>query len=169
MSGFELAFHLASKDVEELCRTGEVADLNVVFGAGLEEAFEACRGVLGALAFVAVGKEHDDATEATPLRFGTGDELVDDDLRTVDEVSELGFPDAEHLREVEGVAVVETEDGGFGKQRVMHAEHGLFGCEVEKVGVAFSGLGIVDDSVAVAEGAALGVLSANTYGCAVEQ
>ena len=45
-----------------------------------------------------------------------GDELVDDDLGAVDEVAELGFPDAEHVGVVERVAVVEAEHGGLGEE-----------------------------------------------------
>ena len=47
---FEFAFHLAAQHVEELCRCGEVTDLDVVFSAGLQEALEARGGVLRSLA-----------------------------------------------------------------------------------------------------------------------
>ena len=94
--------------MEEICRRGDVGHLEIIFGAGLEEAFEAGGRVLGALAFVAVGEEEHDAAGALPLRLTGGDELVDHDLGAVGEVAELGFPDAEHLGVVERVAVIEA-------------------------------------------------------------
>ena len=47
--------------------------------------------VLGALAFEAVGEQQREAALA-PLVVGRDDELVDDDLRAVGEVAELGLP-----------------------------------------------------------------------------
>src|SRR5690349_25059868 len=107
--------------MEQLGGRGEVDDLNVVLGAGLEEALEAGGGVLRSLTFVAVGEEERDAAAALPLRFATGDELVDHDLGAVGEVTELGFPDAEHFRVVERVAVIEAEYGRFGEQGIVDA------------------------------------------------
>ena len=81
--------------------------------------------MLGALAFVAVREKHDDAGEQAPLGFAGGDELVDDDLRAVGEVAELGFPEDEGFGVVAGVAVLEAEGGGLGEQGVVDLEAGL--------------------------------------------
>ena len=51
---------------------------HVVARGQLEEALHAGGGVLGALALVAVRKEHDDAGEQAPLGLAGGDELIDD-------------------------------------------------------------------------------------------
>ena len=57
--------------------------------------------MLGSLAFVAVGEEHDEAAGLSPFRLRRRDELVDHDLRTVGEVAELGFPNHERVRSFE--------------------------------------------------------------------
>ena len=79
--------------MEVLRGVGRLRDDHVVAGGELEEALHAGGGVLGALTVVAMGKEHDDAGEETPLGFAGGDELVDDGLGAVDEVAELGLPE----------------------------------------------------------------------------
>lgn len=112
-----------------------------------------------ALAFVAVGEEEGDTADVLPFGFAGGDELVEDGLGAVSEVAELGFPDAEHLGVVDGVAVVEAEDGGFGEAGVMDAEAVLFFRDVVEGGVAFEGFCVVEDGVAVAEGASFAVLA----------
>ncbi len=71
---------------------GRLADLYVVFGRELQIAFQACAGVLRALAFISVRQQHDESGEQAPLVFSGGNELINDDLRAVGEISELGFP-----------------------------------------------------------------------------
>ena len=92
-----------------------VTDLNVVFCAQLQEALHACRRMLGALAFVTVWQEQDQAVLLAPLVFGSNDVLVDDDLCAVGEVAELGFP--HHKCFVVGVRITifETNCCVFGK------------------------------------------------------
>ena len=121
----EAAPDLAPEQVEVLRRRRRDGDLDVLFGAELKEPLEAGAGVFGALPFVAVGQEHDQAAGPAPLRLGRGDELVDDDLGAVGEVAELGLPHDEHVGLVERVAVVEAEHGGLGEQAVVDAELGL--------------------------------------------
>ena len=124
--------------------------------------------MLGPLAFVAVREEEHEAAGAVPLRFAGGEELIDDDLGAVGKITELSFPDAEHIGVIERVAVVETQHGGFGEERVVNAETGLLGIEVLEGRVGGVGLHVVDDSVAVAEGAAFAVLAAETDGFVFE-
>jgi hypothetical protein len=66
----EGALHLAAQGVEVLRRGGQVADLDVVLGAELQEALEVGAGVLGPLALVAVRQQQDEAADALPLGFG---------------------------------------------------------------------------------------------------
>ena len=94
---------------------GGVADLDIVFSAGLEEAFEACGGVFWALALLAMGEEEDNTASGLPFRFSTDDKLVDDGLSAISKIAELGFPEAEEFGVVEGVAEIESEDSGFGE------------------------------------------------------
>jgi hypothetical protein len=48
--------------------------------------------MLRALAFLSVWQQHHQAAKFAPFGFGAGDELVDDDLRTVREIPKLGLP-----------------------------------------------------------------------------
>src|ERR1022692_4693798 len=90
-------------------------DLDVVFRGQLEEALDAGAGVLRSLAFVAVREKQDYAGEQVPLGFAGGDELVDDGLRYVHEIAELGFPKDEGFGIVAAVAVFEAEHTRFRK------------------------------------------------------
>src|SRR5213594_709725 len=85
----EVAVHLTAESMEVLRRRGQVADLHVVLGAELEEPLQPRARVLRPLPLVAVRQEQHDAARPLPLRLGAGDELVDDDLRDVGEVTEL--------------------------------------------------------------------------------
>ena len=120
--------------------------------------------MLGALAFVAVGEEHDEAGEEAPLGFAGGEELVDDDLGAVGEVAELGLPEDEGLGVVAGEAVLEAEAGGFGEHGVVDGPAGLVGGDVGERGEALFGLDVDEDGVALVEGAALGVLAGEADG-----
>ena len=89
------AVHLAAEQVEVL-RCGRcVADLDVVLGGEVHEALDARRAVLGPLAFVAVRQEHHETGGLVPLVLARHDELVDDDLGAVHEITELRLPDHE--------------------------------------------------------------------------
>ena len=138
-------------------------DLDVVLGGELDEALDAGAGMFRALAFVAVGQQHDDAGEQVPLGFAGADELVDDGLRDVDEVAELGFPEDERFGIVAAVAVFEAEDSGFGERRVVDFAASLTGCDVFQRHVFVFVLDVDEDGVALVEGAAAGVLSAEAH------
>jgi len=163
------AVDLAAEGVEILGRRGGIDDLHVFLRAELEEALEAGAGVLGALAFVAVREEHDDRGGAAPLRLGGGDELVDDDLRAIREIAELGLPDAEHRGVVHRVAVVETEHGVFGERAIINAEGLLLRRDVLERNEWLAGLFVVEDGVAVAEGATAAVLAGDTHGSSLDE
>ena len=92
------AEHLAAEAVEQLRRRRQVANLDVVRGRELQEALDAGARVLRTGALVAVGQEEREAGKPEPLVLGGDDELVDDDLRAVGEVAELGLPQDERLR-----------------------------------------------------------------------
>jgi hypothetical protein len=114
--------HLAAQHVEELRGRGEVADLDVVLGAVRQEALEPRARVLGPLALVPVRQEQHEPGEALPLVLARRDELVDDDLRAVQEVAELGLPDDERLGVIEAVAELEAEDAGLGQRAVVDVD-----------------------------------------------
>ena len=158
----EAAADLAPEQVEILRRRRRDGDLDVLLGAELEEPLEACARMFRALPFVAVGQEHDQAAGPAPFRLGRGDELVDDDLGAVGEIAELGLPHDEHVGLVERIAVIEAEHGGLGEQAVVDAEFGLVFFEMVERDVALFGLGIDQDGVPLAEGAAAAVLAAQS-------
>ena len=142
-----------------------------------EEALEARRRVLGALALVAVGQQQDEARELAPLVLGRHHEVVDDDLRAVGEVAELGLPGDQRLGRLDRVAVLEPDGGVLGEQRVADGEVAHLPRGLQRVGadavqaVADVGqgdvllaVGVVDQhGVAVAEGAAPGVLAGEAH------
>src|SRR5213593_3770390 len=165
----EAPMHLAAEDVEVLRRRGQVADLHVVLGAELEEALEARARVLGALALVAVREEEHEAAHALPLRLRAGEELVDDHLRAVDEVAELRLPDDQPARVGEAHAELKAEDGVLGQHAVDDAERRLVAPDVVERNVPVAGLDVVEDGVALAEGAAARVLPAHADRDALEQ
>ena len=151
---------LAAEEVEVLRGGRGLGDLHVVAGGELEVALHAGAGVLGPLAFVAVREQHDETGEQAPLGFAGGDELVDDDLRAVGEVAELGLPEDEGLGIVAGVAVLEAEARGLGEQRVVDLEAGLrIGSMWSSGDIVDFGLDVDEDGVALVEGAALRVLA----------
>ena len=115
----QVAHHLPAQHVEHLRRRGRHADLHVVERAQLQEALQARRGVLGALAFVAVRQEQREPAQAAPLGFARGNELVDHDLGAVAEVAELRLPDHQRVRVGGGVAVLEGHHRLFRQQRVV--------------------------------------------------
>ena len=163
------AVHLAAQQVEVLRRSGAVAHLHVVFGAERQEALDAGAGMLGALAFKAVRQQHHQAARLAPLGFGAGNELVDHDLRAVGEVAELRFPDDQRQRVGHAVAEFEAQHGVFAQRAVEDIETRLVRRNVLHGNVALAGFVIVERQMALAEGAAAGILAAEPDGRAFER
>ena len=144
--------------MEVLRRRGGVGHLDVVLGALGEEALDAGRGVLGALALVAVGQQHHQARGLIPLVLGGHDVLVDDRLGAVHEVAELRLPRHEGILVGDAVAVLEAQRGVLRQQGVVDPELGLL---AGQRGDRDPGLArdVVDQAgVALAEGAPPAVL-----------
>ena len=139
--------------------SGGVSNGHIVFGAELKKSFEAGAGVFGSLAVVAVGKKKSKAGGGTPFRFGGADVLIDLGLGAVGEIAELSFPKDEHIWAVEGVTVIEAENGGFGEGAIINAERGLIFREVFEGNIAGAGTKVVDGGVAMAEGSAATILA----------
>ncbi len=155
----DFAKGLASEEVKVVGGGGGVGDGHIVLGAEWKKSFETSAGVFGALAMVAVGEEESQAGGGAPFRFGGGDVLIDLGLGAVSKIAELSFPKDEHIRAVEGVAVIEAENGGFGEGAIVDAEGGLIFREVFERNIAGAGAKVVDGGVAMAEGAAATVLA----------
>ena len=154
---------LPAQQVEVLCGGGRLTYLHVVAGGEVEVALDACAGVFGALALVAVRQQQDQAGEQVPLGLARRDELVDDDLRAIGEVAELGFPHHQSLGIVARVAILEAEHRSFRQHGVVDLEAALRRADVGKRDVARLGLDIDDDGVALVESAALRILPAEAH------
>ena len=76
-------------------------------------------------AFVSVGQEQDDPALSHPLLLTATDELVNDALRRVVEIAELGLPDDEGVGVGHGVAELEAHDAVLGQGAVAHHILGL--------------------------------------------
>lgn len=91
-------------------------DLVGVLVAHLQEALQARRRVLGALAVIAVRQEADEAGLPEPLGLSCRQELVKDDLGAVGKVSELGLPEDQRVRVLHRIPELVSKDtcGGGG-------------------------------------------------------
>ena len=155
----DFAKGLTSEEVKVVGGSGGVGDGHIIFGAELKKSFEAGAGVFGSLAVVAVREEESKAGGGAPFRFGGADVLIDLGLGAVGKIAELSFPEDEHIWAVEGVAVIEAENGGFGEGAIVNAEGGLIFREVFERNIAGTGTKVVDGGVAMAEGAAAAILA----------
>src|SRR2546423_1361574 len=84
--------YLPAQQMKILRGGGGLANLHVLLAGKLHEALNARAGMLGSLALETVRQKKDDAGRKIPLVFTGADELIDDDLRAVDEVAELRLP-----------------------------------------------------------------------------
>ena len=150
-----------------------LADLDIFFAGELQEAFDARAGVFRTLAFIAMGQQQDQAGGEIPFVFGSADKLIDDDLRAVDEVAELSFPEDQSFGVVAAETIFKTDAGGFGERRIVNfAKRAVIGADVRKMRerhVFRFVLGVDQRSVTLIEGAALGVLSGEADRSAIPQ
>lgn len=127
--------------------------------AKLEEAFDPPARVFRTLTIVTVGQVYDQASALEPLAFTSGNELINDTLSVVSEVTELSFPDSEGVRRHEGVAEFETECTILGKVRVADNKAGLVRAEiVERNVLLFIDL-VMDNGMALREGTTFDILT----------
>ena len=96
-------------------RGGRLSHGRGTLSAQLEVALDAGGGVVRTLALVAVRQEEYQAGQLAPLGLTGGDVLIDDGLRTVGEVTELGLPRHDGVRVTHGVAVLEAHAGVLGQ------------------------------------------------------
>ena len=160
---------LAAQHVEVLRRGRRVADPQVVLRAQGEEPLDAGARVLGALALEAVGEEQREPGLLAPLVLGGDDELVDDDLRAVDEVAELRLPADPRVGVGDGVAVLEAERRVLGEHGVVEHERRLAGGDVLERAVLRLVLGVDEHAVALAERPPPGVLAGESHRGALQR
>src|SRR5699024_11019176 len=138
-------------------------DRQLVVRRQIEEALDARRRMVGALALVPVWKQQDDAGLLVPLGLAGRDVLVDDRLGTVDEVAELRLPHRQRLGASHGVAVLEAEGRVLREQRVVDVERCLVVREVRQRSPLAGGLAIDVRRESLVERAAARVLAGEAY------
>ena len=116
---------LAPQQMEVLRRRRAVGDAHVGVGGGVEEALEPRARVVRPLAFVAVGQQQHQRRRHAPLRAARGHVFVEDDLRAVDEVAVLRFPQHQTRRLLQVVAELEADARVFGQRAVADFERRL--------------------------------------------
>ena len=85
--------------------------------------------------------------------------MIDLGLCAVGEIAELRFPEDEHVGAVQGVAIIEAENGRFGEGAIVDAEGGLILGKIFQRNIAGAGAKIVNGGVAMAECAAPTILA----------
>ena len=73
--------------------------------------------------------------------------MVDDHLGTVDEVTELGFPNDQHIGLRQAVAIVKAKNGRFGEETVVDAVICLIFSDIIERLVALTGIGVIPVAV----------------------
>ena len=159
----DVALDLSTQDVEVVRRRGAVGDLHVVLGAELEIALQTSRRMLRSLALIAMRQQADEARHAQPLALARRDELVEEHLRAIGEIAELGFPHDKRIGLGEGVAIFEAEHRLFREHRIDDLETGLPVANVVQRHVARLRLLIDQHRMALGEGAALAILPRQTH------
>src|SRR6185369_14324198 len=96
------------------------ANLDVVLGAVLKETLHTRARVLGTLALVTMRQEKHEARKPVPLVLARRDELINDDLRAVQEIAELRLPDDERIRRVERITELESEHASLAERAVVN-------------------------------------------------
>jgi hypothetical protein len=122
----ELAVDLATENVEQVGGLSHVDDLHVavlvlavqsvgngvlarLLVAKLQPTLHTAGGVLGALAIITVGQGDNQTGTLQPLGLTSGDELINDTLSIVGEVTELGLPHDKGLGGGQGVTVLKAK------------------------------------------------------------
>ena len=106
-----------------------------------------------------MGEQQHQIAQLVPLVVGRGQELVDDHLRAVDEVTELRLPHDERLGCCDGVAILEAHCSELAEQRVVDVHRSLIRVQHLQRRVRLFGVVVHENRMPMAEGAALRVLT----------
>src|SRR5580704_5728410 len=110
-------------------------------------------------AFVTVREQQRESRRLSPFCLSGRDELVDHDLRAVEEVAVLRLPEVKRVGLLRRVSVLESHAGILRERAVSNFERGLRFCNVLKRNPDGAGVWIVKDGVAMAKGTAFGILT----------
>lgn len=78
--------------------------------------------MLSTISIITMRQEENKPSRNSPFCLTCSDVVVDHDLRSVGEISELSLPHDENVRVHDGVAVLETEDSVFREVTVLDVE-----------------------------------------------
>ena len=146
--------------MEVLSGRSAVANLHIIFGAELQEAFNAGAGVLRPLALETVRQQQNKSAGLIPFRFRRAQELINNDLRAIDEIAELGFPKNESQRVGHAIAELKTHHRIFTEQAVNGLKLDLVWLQVLESHVAIAALVIVELEMALSKRSAAHVFAA---------
>src|SRR5262245_30082154 len=146
-----------------LGRSRRINDLDVVFRRELEKPLQASARVLRSHSLESVGQKQNDRTQAVPFVLSAGDELINDHLSSVDEVTELGLPENQAVRTIEAVTVLKTQNSHLRERAVINLYRRLFRSHVLKGYVRMSVLIVIEYSMSVAKGPTGAILSGETH------
>src|SRR6185437_12344495 len=150
---------LPSQQMKQLRWCRRLRDLDIVLSREREKSFEPRAGMFRTHAFKSVRQQHDQTGQPVPFVFRAHNKLVEDDLRDVDEIAELRFPQNQTVRPIETVTVFKTERGVFAKRAVDDFHRRLFGGQMLQRRKRISIFVIVKNRVPMTERAARRVLS----------
>src|SRR5262249_51178448 len=111
---------LASQHVEVLRCSRAIDHLHISLRAKLQEPLDSRARMLRPLSLVTVRQQQDNAARLVPLLFPGCYELVNYDLRGVDEAAKLRSPQHKCFRRGDAVAVFETERPRFRQRAVIY-------------------------------------------------
>lgn len=172
----ESSVHLSSVQMEDVGGGSGVSNLDVavlvlslkLIGRGEVErilvseqqvSLNSSGRMLGTLSIVSVGQRQNQAGSLRPLGLGGGNELINDDLGSVGEVTKLSLPDDKGLRRSQGVTVLKAHDTVLGKMGVGDGEVGLILGQVVQRNICGLVNLVVDNSVSLREGTSLDILT----------
>ena len=147
----------------------QLAHLHVVLGAQREEALDARAGVLRPLPFEAVRQQHHQAAGLAPLRSPQEMNWSIMICAPLAKSPNCASQIDQRQRIGHAVAELEAQHGVLAERAVEDVEARLVGRDVLQGHVAPAGLGIVERQVALAEGAAAGILAAEPHRRAFER
>ena len=154
-----IRFHLPAQRMIVIGRRREVADAHIALSAKLQIAFKAGGGMFRPLPFIPMRQQHHQARHAQPLGLTGCDELINDHLRAIGEVTKLAFPEHHRLRIGQRIAIVKTKHAKFREQRIESFKLRLTVADIIERRVFSLACLINQHRMAMAEGAALHIFA----------
>ena len=118
--------------------------------------------MLRALTFIAVWQKADEAGHTKPFTFTGRDELVEENLRAVCEVTELGFPERKRIRVRQRVAILIAKNRFLGEEGIDDFVFRLVFADIVQRRVRLFCFLVDNARMALGERATTGVLTGQT-------